>query len=545
MKKIRVAPIIRVSTEKQKQRKTSLEVQKNAILEAVERIGGVVPEHLWQYSGHEHATAGWERQKLDKLLNDASKDMFDAVMVVDVSRWSRDNEKSKQGLRVLKENRIRFFVGSSEYDLFDYQHEFILGMGAEVHEMFAKQQRYKSIMSKIEKSKQGYPAVGRLPFGRTFDKKTKQWGIDDDEHYLVKTAVKRYLAGEGIVKIALSLGMSCATLHKALNRYPGSNWSVKIESKEFDIDETIEINIPPLLDDDTIKAIREQADANRTYQYGSSGRVNKNQYMLSRVIFCEHCGESLTGYANTYGIRYYKHYSSSNRPSKCKHNKFIHAKELEALVLLHLVSVMGDPERFKAAIDRAQPDRGEFDELQKEHEALTARLKTIKAEKNKVVDGYSKELFDDDEVKEKMGKLRADETATKERLQQVTSRLENTPDPKSRMKLIKFGAKVMQDAIMNNPKTALKKPFKWQRSIISNAFAGTDADGKRLGVYMTFNEETKQWQYRIIGNCESVCMSLPASQDYVADLLKVNPDELDKSKTDFPLSRQMKQRQTI
>ena len=76
-------------------------------------MGGRIPESCWKYSGQEHATPDQERAKMDMLLLDSGKDIFDAVIVADTSRWSRDNLKSKQGLKVLKANGIRFFVLTS------------------------------------------------------------------------------------------------------------------------------------------------------------------------------------------------------------------------------------------------------------------------------------------------------------------------------------------------------------------------------------------------------------------------------------------------
>ena len=42
---------------------------------------------------------------------------FDAIMVTDVSRWSRDNGRSKQDLEISKKNGIKFYVIRQEYDL--------------------------------------------------------------------------------------------------------------------------------------------------------------------------------------------------------------------------------------------------------------------------------------------------------------------------------------------------------------------------------------------------------------------------------------------
>jgi DNA invertase Pin-like site-specific DNA recombinase len=100
-KKLKFAPIIRVSTEKQADKGESLKTQKSQIEKFVSIHDGIIPDYCWQYSGQEHATPNKERLKLNKLLKDSTKEIFDAVIVCDTSRWSRDNGKSKDGLQTL------------------------------------------------------------------------------------------------------------------------------------------------------------------------------------------------------------------------------------------------------------------------------------------------------------------------------------------------------------------------------------------------------------------------------------------------------------
>jgi len=98
MNEIRFSPLIRVSTETQVRQEESLQTQKKQIEQAVKSLNAKVS--TWAYCGQEHATPTQERKKLDKILVDASKDLFDAVIVADTSRWSKDNLKSSYGLQL-------------------------------------------------------------------------------------------------------------------------------------------------------------------------------------------------------------------------------------------------------------------------------------------------------------------------------------------------------------------------------------------------------------------------------------------------------------
>ena len=119
---LRFAPLIRVSTEAQAQKGESLRTQTAQIKQYVKSLKGTIPEYCWKYSGQEHATPEYERAKLEQLLEDSSKDIFDAVIVCDASRWSRDNLQNKKGLEVLQTNGIRFFIGTTEFNLYTPEH---------------------------------------------------------------------------------------------------------------------------------------------------------------------------------------------------------------------------------------------------------------------------------------------------------------------------------------------------------------------------------------------------------------------------------------
>jgi len=142
--KLRFAPLIRVSAEKAEKRGESLRTQKTRILNAVEQIGGIIPENCWSYCGQEHATPEYEKKRFDQLLKDCGKGLFDAVIVDDPSRWSRDNVKSGQGLEILKKHGIRFFSGQMEHDLFDPTAEMFINVSTTMNQYFARIQAYKA-----------------------------------------------------------------------------------------------------------------------------------------------------------------------------------------------------------------------------------------------------------------------------------------------------------------------------------------------------------------------------------------------------------------
>ena len=88
------------------------------------------------------------------------------------------------------------------------------------------------------------PSVGKLPYGRTFDRKTESWGIDKAKQRVVQEVARRYLAGELMADLAREFGMNGSALHKTVMHRCGSVWSQRFAADDLDIKETIKIEDP-------------------------------------------------------------------------------------------------------------------------------------------------------------------------------------------------------------------------------------------------------------------------------------------------------------
>jgi len=518
---LRFAPIVRVSTEAQKKRGESLRVQKEQITKYVELLGGVIPPTLWAYSGQEHATPDQERRLLDKLLADSNRGMFDAVIVVDPSRWSRDNLKNKEGLKILKASNIRFFVGTMEYDLHDPEHEFILGLSAEMNERQAKVQNQKAMLSKIRRAEQGVPTNGKLPYGRTFDKKTRQWGIDKDKQRLIIQAAKRYLSGEGIPEIARTVGLSKTQLRDTFNGRCGTEWSFSLKSriKSQVIEKTYNVEVPRLLPDDVIKAIRERARNNICSDRGN----RKYEYLLTGFVFCNRCGYHMGTRTNNEGRQYYRH-SQANKDS-CSWSKHIPAKELESSVLITLVKHFGDPVLIRAAIEKATPDMARIESLINERGQIQQELVRNDQEVRKLVMAVRKGTMMDEDVRRDRQELQLQEDAIKARLSVIDFELSSTPDPEKVHKYSQLGIGIISAATRQNPKLILKRGFQWRRKLVERAFSGFDATGKHYGIYIDYVDG--KFTFEIRGQFENTICSLPMSDTELIDAFHVDTENQD------------------
>jgi DNA invertase Pin-like site-specific DNA recombinase len=477
-KLLRFAPLVRVSTEGQEKMGESLRTQKAQIEAAVKALKGTLISDPWRYSGQEHATAGFERKRFDQLLKDAQRGQFDAVIVCDPSRWSRDNVKSGQGLEVLREAGVRFFAGQVEHDLFDPNAELFLGMTTQINQYVAKIQTQKSIRNRIARSVRGIPTAGKLPYGRTFNRATETWGIDKEKQKKIAWAAVEYLKGEQLPKLAQTLGMGASNLWKILTRRSGDTWEIEFQSKRIAIDEKVTLKIPPLLSPETIKRIHERAEANKTYCHG----VIKYEYLLSRAIFCSKCGLALSGQTSNNQNRYYRH-SRNLEHHKCDPTLCIRADELEQAVLVRLFATLGDAAGMEAAMLKAIPDRVKIGELRERKSFLESELSKVEVKKNRLIDSIAEGIISKEEATVKMKDIRSREASIKTEVEGIEPQLAEIPEDGEIKRRAKFIQRIVSQ-IYRSPSQLKRMTFQEKHKLITSFFSGKDAQGHRLGVYV-------------------------------------------------------------
>jgi site-specific DNA recombinase len=525
---LRFASLVRVSTEQQERQGESLAVQRDGNIRDVAYLGGRIV--AW-YGGQEHATPGWETTEVDRLLVDAAKDQWDAVIVRYADRWSRDNAKSADGLDVLKRNRRRFFVSTTEYDLFKPENEFFLSMSAVIGQFQASNQKKKSIETRIARAQKGMPATGKLPFGRTFDRSKpegQQWGIDETKRQMVTEVAARYLIGESLQKLAKEKGVNHSNLHKVLTRCSGDIWQQEFRSDALNVHEVVPTRVPRLLPEEVITAVKRRVAANKTYTH----RTPKHPYLLNRVTFCADCGYALFAQTNSNGKRYYRHAKLSARDRKCAGPKsfWVNANDLEDAVMRDLFSTFGNAAAVQRAVEAATPNPDRVSELRQRRDAIEGDMAKVAAATERVISAIASGTLTESEAKAQMTKQRERETALKEEQNRLDAELANLPDPevvKAAARRVsaafnEFKAKHGHEALdginytssrmwafkatVNHDYTGLS--YEDAKALVEMVFGAKTPDGRRMGVYVEWvpGEETKRrkrWSYRLVGRVVS------------------------------------------
>ena len=482
------APLIRVSTETQAKKGSSLKTQRTYLEYAIKSLGGKV--YKW-YSGQEHATPDQNRAILDNLLSDASKGLFNAVIVCDHSRWSRDGKRSRCDLEFLKEHEVRFFIGLQEYLLDKPLHKFLLNVGTETEEFFASQQSSKSLVNCIDKAKSGYPSKGKLPYGRIFNKKTGLWEIDTAIQGKVIYAIDLYLSGTSMRDISKILGRSWGQVHYIFTKCLGENWQIKFNSKKFNIKETVTFKIPPLVSEDIIQKVREKLKANKTWSHGQL----KNNYLLGRMIFCGHCGHALVG-AEYHGHLYYRHQAYYN----CGAFNSIRADEIEDKVLDEIYENFGDTHSVEESIKRSLPDLDKIKLFNKEVEEFKSDLRILEVKRNRILNAIADGVITNEDVSKMMTELKSKESVLHENIVKIEFQLNSMPTEKQ----ISTTSQLMQRTMESYFKCDGHKremSFEDKRKLLQDIFSGKTSDGRRAGIFVTIEKSGRySWHCEMKGS---------------------------------------------
>lgn len=494
----RFAALIRVSTERQEQKGESLRVQRQQIEDAVQAMGGKV---IGWYGGQEHGTPGYEKQEITRLLSDASRQRFNAFICSHPDRWSRDNEQSSDGLKIFRDAQIRFFILGDEQDLFDDNNVLFLDISAAIGKYFARTQRKKSIDSRIHKAQRGCCTCGKKPWGRIWNKDTETWSIDVEKQLQIEGIAKRYLRGESLVELAHELGMKHANLYTLMRERLGDTWTQtfypnKRSKTDKGSPEVVTIKIPRLLPEETIVAIRAKLQANKTYSHGSQ----KYQYLLSRMVFCSHCGTSMSGQANQWGTRYYRHMGTKalavlGKPP-CGHpHSWVSADELEETVMVHLFNLFGNPRAVEEAIKAASGDVEKVTEYEQRLGRVISELDKIERGRQRILDLIVKEAIGQVQAEAKLQDLKDREERLREEQGRFTDFLNNRP---SREQIDQAAKKAV--ASIGNGKPFSKMSYEDQRALVEAVFSGKTPEGKRLGVSIAWNDDGCDWTFSIDGH---------------------------------------------
>jgi hypothetical protein len=315
----------------------------------------------------------------------------------------------------------------------------------------------------------------------------------------MRDVASRFLAGETIRKLAREHGLKEWALRFNLKERCGETWTQTFHSAKLGIHEDVPTTVPRILDDATVRAVRERLAAGSTYLRKGGRRVNN--YLLSGLILCDHCGGHLCGRTDRHSRTYYEHSSQSDCTLSPRPR--VPAAQIEEEVVTQLYDMFNSRDIIERAVAAATPD------MAKERQRL-ARLQgllaTVAKKKANVIDAVADGLLTRDQVRAKVAALDAEEADLHSQLADVETSLEGVPDPAAVKVLIRrceggFGLFRNGERLTVEEERAYvealpEKVRQQRRTVLEAVFSGR-ALGRPNGIYVSREGEQRRYHSRM------------------------------------------------
>ena len=327
------------------------------------------------------------RTGFQTMLSDARKKKFDAVVIYDISRGSRDVVDWLEFRKNMKMLDIQVISTSQNLGDISDPNAFLtelISVGLGQHQVLDT--RKKSIDGTKERAKKGLFCGGYPPLG--YDIKDGEYIINETEASVVRKIFSLYADGASYDTIIDKLKglkgkrgqvIGKSSLHAILKneRYIGIyTWNKKqykymrkwAGGKPNPNIVKIENAIPPIIDNGTWERVQKRM---RTNKRNATNKA-KREYLLSGLIKCASCGGAYIGKCSTskkgYETRYYV-CSTKYRNHTCNAPN-INANELETFVMITVKNYLKELDFNKYAEEILKQLNSTSDDMQKEKAEL-------------------------------------------------------------------------------------------------------------------------------------------------------------------------------
>lgn len=440
-----IAAYCRVSTDKSDQL-NSLETQKEFFLEYTKRTGDNLVK-LYADEGIS-GTKIKNRKEFQRMLADAEKDLFDMVVVKDISRFARNTVDLLQSVRKLKSLGIETqFLTANMTSMGNS--EFVLTIfGALAQEESANTSKRIKFGKKMNAEK------GRVPnivFG--YDKTIGDYfnlSINENEAMAIRQIFQWYTEeGYGGSKIANMLN------ERGIKTKRGNNWSQnsvcriltneiytgKIingkeeiadfltgQRKEKDESEWL-VTIRPelrIIEDEVFDKAQDILKG-RHDSFKITHERQSNKYLFSTLIKCKECGWSfrrtVRQYKNTY-VRWVCSGHNGKGADSCPNAVTVDEEELIQALQEYFQEILGKKKKvINYVIKEFQRVYKAKDENIEYEKQLNAELNRLRKSREKYMDMYTDDLISREELNEKIGGMRKEIERLENELKMVSYHL--------------------------------------------------------------------------------------------------------------------------
>lgn len=378
------------------------------------------------------------RPELQKMLDKVKEYNYDAVVVNDLDRLSRNMVHSGIIKEVLVSAGCKVITPSRMYDFTKEEDDFF----SDFESVMAKREyqtiKRRLVRGSIQSAKEGNWVGKKTPIGYQYNRKTKKLDITEDAP-IIERLFNDYASGMSTKDIAYqyklegvstSIGMiwSSAGVSRLLSNpvYKGDSLYRKTKNEygkrniktSSDEQVYVENTHEPIVSKELWKKVQELKQSRNSRPI--SLKLGKHTFSgLIRCALCNrvHSFQTSRGGKKRITSCQTRHYiDQSNEYIMCK-NQGVNMNDFETLFYGHLENYLHEIESYKDSIqDLKARDREEINAHIRKTEM---QLNRAYSELKRVQQGYIAGVFTDDEATEEINKLRSREKALTQQLEQL------------------------------------------------------------------------------------------------------------------------------
>ena len=364
------------------------------------------------------------RTEFLQMLNDAKLDIFDMVVVKDISRFARNTVDFLNSIRELKAIGVEVkFLSNNQTILGDS--EFILTIFSAM-----AQEESANLSKRVKFGKKINASKGRVP--------TKVYGYDRINNFELKPSENEKAVVLKIFDLYVNEGYGASKIAKILNDekiptklnaeawiprtirriltnpvYIGKLVNNKYEIKDYLTGERIELSESEnfihdrpdfrIISDEIFEAAQEKIDSNRKIyknEYVHMQGRDSTRHIFSTLIKCEHCGYSFSRKSYTYkkSRTYWLCTGFNIRGSGfCSNNTYIEEHELIAEIKNYLNNMIVDKDVFYNNLLSEFETNTKVNNI--DTKKIEKQIKKLNSDKEKYKTMYLNNIIDIDELK--------------------------------------------------------------------------------------------------------------------------------------------------
>lgn len=431
---------VRVSTEEQAKKGYSIEDQ---LAKCREKIGK--DEEVVEYIDDGHSGEFLERPALTKLREDVRNGLIDTVICYDPDRWSRKLVHQLLITEEIEKNAEIIFVnheyaktpeGILFYQLRGAISEF---EKAKINERMSGGRKRKALNGKVVKDAKVY--------GYKYNKEEGTLEIYEPEAKIVRLIFDLFTNPQGrvqgingIAKYLTAQGVPTKKNAKVWHRqvvrqilmnetytgvYYHNKWDTegilankykkegeeKVKQKLRPREEWIAVEVPAIIDRKTFELAQRLLKESRRRWAGKP----KRKYLLSGLLRCGHCGNTLTGKRQKNWDRYDLEYTDIKNYSGAKNKGCglrIRCEDLDEKVWQAFLSYIFENSEAIAEV-AATSEESDVPYEEEELKRIETQLENIKKKRKNILSfvAENRDLIDENEIKEQLLELKETEEA--------------------------------------------------------------------------------------------------------------------------------------